>query len=396
MQPLVLVLNAGSSSIKFQLFFGEEERSFLSGLVESMGTENAQLCYEINNKKERQDLGSVDFTCALNKILALYEQVKPSTAELLVIGHRVVHGGTIFQKPTLIDSAVIQQIEICSALAPLHNPSNLAGILAAQKAFPGVAQVAVFDTAFHHTMPNYAYLYALPYEYYRDYGVRRYGFHGISYQYLVKKAADLLNKPLTETKLICAHLGNGCSACAVSAGNSVDTTMGFTPLEGLMMGTRCGDLDPGLFSYLSEKLKLSIDQMTKILNLKSGLLGVSMRSMDMRLLEQAADAGDVQASLAIEMFCYRLAKTIAALSVPLGRIDALVFSGGIGENAVRVRKKTLALLGLFGFELDEVANEFNGRKNNGRITTASSTCALVIQAQEERMIAQQALQLIQR
>jgi acetate kinase len=395
MQSLVLVLNAGSSSVKFQLFSGQEERSLLSGIVENIGTKSAQLCYETYGIKTQQKLDDANFVVALNAILMLYQKIKPTDAQLVVIGHRVVHGGTLFQKPTLINAAVLEQINVCSALAPLHNPANLAGILAAQQAFPGVPQVAVFDTAFHQTMPNYAYLYAVPYAYYHDYGIRRYGFHGISYQYLVKKAAEVLHKPLEQLELICAHLGNGCSVCAVSGGKSLDVSMGFTPLEGLMMGTRSGDIDPGLFSYLSKTLHLSVAEITQILNSESGLLGISMRSMDMRILEHAAAEGDLQASLAIEMFCYRLAKYIAALSVPLTRIDALIFSGGIGENAAAVRQKTLSLLRLFRFELDTTANECNGSNHNGCITTAASTCALVLRTEEELLIAQQALALIE-
>nr|NGX51209.1 Acetate kinase [Chlamydiota bacterium] len=254
----------------------------------------------------------------------------------------VVHGGESFSESVKIDAEVLNKIKECSHLAPLHNPINALGIEIMQEKFPEVPQVAVFDTAFHQTLPEHAYLYALPYEYYEKYQVRRYGFHGTSHRYVVKRAAAELGKPLEQTTLISAHLGNGCSLCAVKGGRSVDTSMGFTPLEGLVMGRRSGDLDPSLIAFLSERLELSAEEVTTILNRESGLLGLSGISEDMRLL--LAQPENERAQLAIEIFCYRLAKYIASYIVPLGGLDALIFTGGIGENAEPIRKKVVDYL----------------------------------------------------
>lgn len=395
MHPLILVINAGSSSIKFQLFSGEHCETLFTGLIEAVGTERTQLRYKTSEQQYEEKLGYLDFQQALAQVFLVYAQCVPADGRLCAVGHRVVHGGEWFTKPTVVTDDVLKQIERCTVLAPLHNPSNLLGIISAQKAFPTVPQVAVFDTAFHQTLPDYAYLYALPEQYYQDYGVRRYGFHGISYQYLVQRSAKILAVAENKLSLICAHLGNGCSVCAVRAGKSVDVSMGCTPLEGLIMGTRSGDIDPGLFVYLAEQLSCSIDEINNLLTTKSGLLGISALSQDMRVLHDAAQSGDLKACLAIEMFCYRLAKYIAAFMVPLGRIDALVFSGGIGEHAAFIREKTLARLAFLGFVLDPAANARNGVGYQNRITTETSTCALVIATQEELMIAEAALQLVQ-
>jgi len=394
MRPLILVLNAGSSSIKFELFADEKLRSVLSGLIESIGTECAQLRYTWNGEKHQQPLGLINFQQALMQAFQIYRQCAPADGKLCAVGHRVVHGGELFTQPTLVTEEVLQQIERCNVLAPLHNPSNLFGMVTAMQDFPEVPQVAVFDTAFHQTLPDYAYLYALPYGYYADYGVRRYGFHGINYQYLVRQSAKIIGVEENQLSIIAAHLGNGCSVCAVHAGKSVDVSMGCTPLEGLIMGTRSGDLDPGLFQYLTKQLNCSVEEINTILTKKSGLLGVSGQSHDMRVLQQAAQAGDIRAQLAIEMFCYRLAKYIAAFMVPLGSIHALVFSGGIGEYAAEIRQKTLVRLAFLGFHIDSAANANHGAAQQGRITSAESICALVIAAQEELMIAETAMQLV--
>lgn len=395
MRPLILVLNAGSSSIKFELFaFDEKLVSLFNGLIESIGTERTRLCYTLNGQKYEKQLGLMDFRQALMHAFQLYTQLAPADGQLRAVGHRVVHGGELFSQPTLVTDAVLQQIERCNMLAPLHNPSNLLAIVTAMQAFPSVPQVAVFDTAFHQTLPDYAYLYALPYEYYEDHAVRRYGFHGINYQYLTRQSAKIMGIAENQVSLIAAHLGNGCSVCAVREGKSVDVSMGCTPLEGLIMGTRSGDVDPGLFQYLARQLNCSLEEINASLTSKSGLLGISGLSHDMRLLQESAQAGDIRANLAIEMFCYRLAKYIAAFMVPLGRIHALVFSGGIGEHATEIRRKTLALLAFLGFQIDPLANAHHGAAQQGRITSVDSICALVIPAQEELMIAETAMQLV--
>ncbi len=386
---MILVLNCGSSSIKFCIF--KEDATVLSGLVENIGQQEVVLSYQQGEIKNKKILGAIDYQTAFQYIFPLVRA--QLTQPLRAIGHRVVHGGKIFTQSVAIDSQVLAQIKACIPLAPLHNPANLLGIEAAGIAFPKLPQVAVFDTAFHHSLPEHAYLYALPNDYYRQHDVRRYGFHGISYQYLIPKAAEILGLPLEKTAFIAAHLGNGCSVCAALGGKSVDVSMGLTPLEGLMMGTRAGDLDPGLFEYLTQALACSVKALTKILNKHSGLLGVSGLSNDMRALIEAADHGNMQAKLALEMFCYRLAKYIAAYMVPLGRLDALIFSGGIGENAAWIREKTLSLLKFLNFHVDVEQNKVHGVQHNGCITTKASTPALVIKTQEEWMIAKETSKL---
>jgi acetate kinase len=289
------------------------------------------------------------------------------------VGHRVVHGAEKFKKPILINAPVIRKIRQCSCLAPLHNPANLAGILACKKLLPGIRQIAVFDTAFHQTLPDYAYIYGLPYEYYKRFGVRKYGFHGTSHQYVAYEAARRLNKQISKLKIITCHLGNGCSIAAVEGGRSIDTSMGFTPLEGLIMGTRCGDIDPALVTYIMQKKKFNIFEIDSILNKASGLKGISGISNDMRILEGKRKKRDVRARLAIDIFIYRIKKYIGAYTTIMAGCDALVFTGGIGENQKRVRKEIYK--GAF-FHL----------KKKPKI--------LVIPTNEELMIARQAYQLI--
>lgn len=391
---LVLVLNCGSSSIKFSLLEPSSNTNHLNGIIEKIGMAGTQLKYQSAMQKNTQDLTNCNFDDGLAHIATIVQQYLPQELKLNAIAHRVVHGGKLFSQPVLIDATVIKQITACIPLAPLHNPANLAGIQVAEKIFARLPQVAVFDTAFHQSLPEHAFLYALPYHFYTDLDVRRYGFHGISYQYLTSKACEILNLPLHQNALICAHLGNGCSITAIRDGKSIDTSMGLTPLEGLVMGTRCGDLDPGIIAYLCEKLSCDANTLTKTFNHESGLLGLSNSSMDMRVLQQASAAGDVQAQLAIEIFCYRLAKYIAAYTVPLGRLDALVFSGGIGENSSFVREKTLSWLSLLGFSIDRERNAQHGHHHRGQITQDNSRCALVIPTNEELMIAKQAAEII--
>lgn len=294
----------------------------------------------------------------------------------------------------MVNEASLEALKENSHLAPLHNPVNLLGIEAARTAFPNLPHVMVFDTSFHQSMPKRAYLYAIPYDLYTEHGVRKYGFHGTSHRYVSEEAAKLLNTPLRDTALVTAHLGNGCSATAVLGGTSMDTTMGLTPLEGLVMGTRSGDVDPSLHQYLGKRLHLSQQEISDLLNKQSGLLGLSGKTNDMRELLKLEASDDPRAAIAVEVFCYTLAKAIAALVVGLGRLDALVFTGGIGENSVQVRERTLNLLPFLGLEVDPDANAVHGKDNNGRITKATHPCAMVVRTDEELVIARDTLKVM--
>ena len=306
----------------------------------------------------------------------------------------MVHGGERFTASVLVDDEVIAAIRSFIPLAPLHNPANLAGIEAVRAARPDLPQVAVFDTAFHQSLPPRAYRYAVPEEWYTRYGVRRYGFHGTSHRFVSERAAALLGRPLGELRLVTAHLGNGCSLAAVRDGVSVDTTMGLTPMEGLVMGTRSGDVDPGVFGYLADRAGLSVGQLTDVLNTASGLAGLSGVGNDMRAVEIAAAAGNERAWLALEVFVHRLAKAIAGMVVGLGRLDALVFTGGIGENSAEVRGRVLAGLGFLGLAEDPEANARHGRDTGGRISPDGPVLALVVPTDEELMIARDTARLI--
>ena len=390
-KALVLVLNCGSSSIKSAVIDPHTGASYFSGLVQSVGTVAANIKYSKGAIVQAKDVPNIDYRTALQEIINLVR----SFTDICAVGHRVVHGGEKFTQSVLITDEVLRAIREHVYLAPLHNPANVLGIEEASQAFSMLPQGAVFDTAFHQTVPDYAYIYPVPYELYQTNQVRRYGFHGTSHRFVSRQAAILLEKPLSETAFIIAHLGNGCSAAAVLHGKSVDTTMGLTPLEGLMMGTRSGDVDPSLHGYLADNLGYDIHRVTEMLNKNSGLLGVSGVSADMRMIEKQVVLGEKRAVLAFEIFCYRLAKYIAALAVSLGTIDALVFTGGIGENSQMVRAKTLQWLKLFAFELDAKRNAEHGENSKGIITTVGSTVAMVIPTNEEWLIAQDLMQLIQ-
>ncbi|MCX7782161.1 MAG: acetate kinase [Meiothermus sp.] len=383
---LTLVLNCGSSSLKFALLNLQDRSTVASGLAERLLEVQPTLRVKLGPDEETAPLPGSGHTVAMQGILQWLEKHN-LRAQVVQIGHRVVHGGERFKRATRIDEGVLSQIEACVPLAPLHNPSNLLGIRAAMAAFPRLPQVAVFDTAFHQTMPPHAYRYAVPQGWYTQHGVRRYGFHGTSHAYVTQEAARMLEIPLQNTCFVSAHLGNGCSITAVRGGRSVDTSMGLTPLEGLVMGTRSGDLDPGIHAYLAEHLGLSLAEVTELLNKQSGLLGLSGLSNDLRELERAAADGHAEARLAIEIFCYRLAKYASALCVPLGRLDALIFTGGIGENSALVRAKTLGYLAWMGFVLDAELNTVMIRGNSGVITQPGSPVAMVVRTNEELMIA---------
>ncbi len=399
MSKLVLVLNCGSSSLKFAVIDATTGDDLLSGLAECFNLDDARIKWKLNGEKGNADLGAgaahqeaLDFI--VHKILPLNPELSKN---LIAIGHRVVHGGERFTSSVRICDDVIAGIEAAIPYAPLHNPAHLIGIRAALKVFPELAEknVAVFDTAFHQTMPEEAFLYALPYKLYKENGIRRYGAHGTSHYYISLEAAKQLNKPVEELNIINCHLGNGGSVCAIKNGLSVDTSMGLTPLEGLVMGTRSGDIDPSLHAFLARTRGLSLEEITGVLNNKSGLLGLSGLSNDMRTLVNAAAAGNERARLAIDVFCYRLAKNIAALSVPLGKIDALIFTGGIGENSKPVRKQVLQELAVLGFSCHEERNEQNGNNSAGLISEDGSTVALVVPTDEELMISQNTYGVLQ-
>ncbi len=391
----ILVLNCGSSSLKFAVIDTGEGEVLLSGLAERLAGPEALVSWRRGDaEKERRAIAGGDHAAAMKVVVEVLRE-HGLQDELRGVGHRVVHGGERFKASVVIDESVVAEIEKCVPLAPLHNPANLVGIRAGRAMLGELTEVAVFDTAFHQAMPKHAYLYPVPYELYSEHGVRRYGFHGTSHRFVARRAAKILGKPLEETALITAHLGNGCSAAAVLGGRSIDTTMGLTPLEGLVMGTRSGDVDPALHGFLKDQLGWDVERTTKVLNKESGLLGISGKSNDMRTLEEAAAAGDERAVLAIEVFCYRLAKAIGALAVPLGRIDALVFTGGIGENSAPIRAKVLGHLGVLGFALDPERNDGLARGSQGPVTQDGSSTALVVPTNEEWMIALDTAELVE-
>lgn len=391
---MILVINCGSSSIKFAVINPVDQHSPIQGLAERLNSDQAQLTIETANGKNTDLLKDGQGHDAALK--AVIEQLKQEglLESLQAIGHRVVHGGEAFSESMIIEDSNIDTLKSLNHLAPLHNPVNILGIETLQALLPNLPQVAVFDTAFHQTLPEAAYLYALPYDLYKNDGVRRYGFHGTSYRYVSQAASQRLGKAPEDCHLLIAHLGNGCSACAVSGGKSVDTSMGLTPLEGLAMGTRCGDVDPGLIEFLANRHNLKLEEVMNILNKQSGLLGISGSSNDMRSIQQAAEQGDERATLAIEVFAFKVARYLGALAVSLPRIDALVFTGGIGENDRLSRSLILEHLKVLGFELDGDKNQNNGGES-GIISQEGSTTTLVIPTNEELMIAMDSSKLVQ-
>ncbi|MBE0489295.1 MAG: acetate kinase [Halomonas sp.] len=389
MNDPVLVINCGSSSIKYALVPAAADQPRLTGLAERLGSGDARLKgVDSHGEAFTRALGGAGHVQALEAILEGLEGRRPGA-----VGHRIVHGGERFTRATRIDDEVVAAIEQTAALAPLHNPANLQGVAATRTLFPALPQVAVFDTAFHQSLPPRAYRYALPEALYRDHAIRRYGFHGTSHAY-VSGRADALSG--LSGGWLTAHLGNGCSTAAVWEGRSLDTSMGLTPLEGLAMGTRSGDVDPGLHAHLARQLGWSIEEIDRVLNRESGLLGLSGLSNDMRELEAATDEGHAGAALAMEVFCYRIAKSLAALSCALPRLDGIIFTGGIGENSPRVRKQVIDLLPHFGLGLDPEANLATVRGREGRIDprTPNRPALWVIPTDEEGRIADETRQLL--
>ena len=391
MEDSILVVNSGSSSVKLALFDKHHQKK-ASALAEKLNKKDASA--QINGSPEPIELPeNANHQQALQVLIETFTQKELLRGQPLAIGHRVVHGGETFREAALIDAGTIAAIKKVSGLAPLHNPVNLVGIEAMQALFPSVPQVAVFDTAYHQSLPERAYRYALPKHCYEDWGVRRYGFHGTSHYFMVQEAARLLGKPVEKTSIISAHLGNGCSITAIQDGRSVDTSMGLTPLEGLVMGTRSGDVDPGLFDYLSGQ-GVSAGDVHEMLNNESGLLGLSGHTNDMRTLCELAEKGDGPAHLAIDVFCFRLARYIGAMTASLRHLDAVVFTGGIGENSAEVRRETIKHLSLLGLMMDPELNQQHGKASGNRVSHADSRFPiLTIPTNEELVIAQEASRL---
>ncbi|MCI9423125.1 acetate/propionate family kinase [Lachnospiraceae bacterium WCA-9-b2] len=394
----VLVINCGSSSLKFQLINSDSEQVLAKGLCERIGIDGSLTYQPEGGEKVKSDKAMPTHTEAIQFVIdALTDAetgVVKSLSEIGAVGHRVVHGGEKFASSVVITDEVKQAIEDCNDLAPLHNPANLIGINACQKLMPNTPMVAVFDTAFHQTMPEKAYMYGLPYEYYDKYKVRRYGFHGTSHSFVSKRAAELLEKPYDQVKTIVCHLGNGASICAVENGKSVDTSMGLTPLEGLVMGTRSGDIDPAILEFISKKEGLDIAGLMNMLNKKSGVFGLSNNlSSDFRDLEDGANSGNNEARIALEVFAYRVAKYVGSYVAAMNGVDVIAFTAGIGENSGTVRSSVLKYLGYLGISVDEDANKKRGEEI--AISTADSKVkVMVIPTNEELAIARETVALV--
>ena len=389
MKNPILVLNCGSSSIKYALL-GDDSEGRVQGLAENLGLDTARIKHQdINGEKVEISLAGATHQWALQKILNLLSEYKPTA-----VGHRVVHGGRQFSEAVLVDDNVLTEVKRLKILAPLHNPANALGIEAVKNMYPDLPNVVVFDTAFHQTMPEKAYRYAIPKEFYEEHRIRRYGFHGASHNYVSNRATNLANTG-SQDGWVTAHLGNGSSLTAVFDGKSLDTTMGLTPLEGVPMGTRSGDVDPSLHIHLHRTLGYSLDEIDTILNKRSGLLGISGISSDMRTIDQASSEGNADAKLAIEIFCYKVARYIASLSCALPTFTGIVFTGGIGENSSSVREKILANLPHFGIEIDDNENQRLVRGAEGAIHTKSSRLQVwVIPTDEEFQIAKETKQVL--
>lgn len=392
----ILVVNCGSSSLKFQLIDSETEEVAASGLCERIGLDGA-LIYKVNGDKIKQEIDLPDHEVAIKKVLdTLLDKeigVLTSLDEIGAIGHRMVHGGEKFSSSVIINEEIIKQIETCNDLAPLHNPANLLGVRACQEVMPGVPNVVVFDTAFHQTMPSKAYLYALPKEYYEKYGVRRYGFHGTSHSFVSKRLAELAGLDINNSRMIICHIGSGASISAIKDGKSVDTSMGMTPLEGLMMGTRSGDMDPAIIEFICQKENITVQEMTTILNKKSGALGLSGLSNDYRDLVEATQGGNQDAINALDVMVYRVIKYIGAYYMALGGVDAIALTAGVGENNLELRAKIVEGLAAIGIKLDVEANAVRGDER--KISTDDSAAQVwVVPTNEELAIARETARLV--
>lgn len=386
----VLVVNSGSSSIKYQLIDLDNEEVIAKGLIERIGTDHGVVNHTTNGSTETYEVSVLDHIAGFQAMIAACERFGPDLNEagIVAVGHRLVQGGSRFIAPTIIDDAVIRTVEELGPLAPLHNPANLLGVRAAKVAFPDIPHVGVFDTAFHQTMPPEAYTYAIDTALANQHRIRRYGFHGTSHKYVSELAARYLQLPLEDMNTIVLHIGNGVSACAVRGGESVETSMGLTPLEGLVMGTRSGDIDAGIIFHLARQAGMSIDQIDDLLNRRSGLLGMT-GSGDVRDVLASAARGDERAQLAIDVYCHRIKHYVGAYYALLGRVDAIVFTAGVGENAADVRARSLSNLESLGIEIDEGRNLSSERGMRSISTDNSKVAVLVIPTNEELEIARQ-------
>jgi len=396
----ILVLNCGSSSIKYQLFDMQDEKILAKGIVERIGLPGALITHRPADRDKHVVAADIpDHKAAIKLVFAALDEptygVLGKTSEIQTIGHRVAHGGDIFPEATLIDTKSKEGIRKLSDLAPLHNPANLLGIESCEELIPGIRQVAVFDTSFHHAIPEKAFIYGLPYEYYSKYSIRRYGFHGTSHKYVMERAAAMLDKPLYKLKIITCHLGNGASIAAISGGKSVDTSMGFTPLEGLAMGTRCGDIDPAIVTFLMEKKGWTPAEANNVLNKKSGVLGISGISSDFRDLEEEAEKGNARAQLALDVYVYKVKKYIGAYAMILNGLDVLVFTAGLGENSPLIRQKICEGMDYLKMWIDEEKNQVRGKEIDVS-TVASMGRILVIPTNEELVIARDTARLVDR
>lgn len=390
---IILVLNCGSSSIKYQVFRMSEQYEMLAkGLLERIGLNESIVTHKPAGKEQYKVITDIpDHTTGINIVMEILchpvHGVIRNVTEIKAVGHRVVNGGEAYKESVLVDNNVKKVIEECIELAPLHNPANLKGILSVEKLIPGIPQVAVFDTSFHQTMPDYAYMYAIPYEYYEKYKIRKYGYHGTSHKFVADKAAKLIGKDVKQLKIISCHLGNGASITAIRNGESIDTSMGFTPADGLIMGTRTGEVDPGVLVYIADKEQLNVTGVNNMINKKSGVFGISQISSDMRDLETAADAGNKKAILALKMYAYKVKKFIGSYMAALNGCDLLVFTGGIGENAFRMRKSICSDMENLGILFDDSKN--HGASGNDIILSRpeSKITVVAVTTDEEFVIA---------
>ncbi len=394
----VLVINCGSSSLKYQLLDMKEQTLLAIGLCDRIGLDGSLIKHEPEGKdKVKLSVPMPTYKDAveavISALLSKEHGVIDSMSEISAVGHRVVHGAENFTSSILITDEVLDTLRECSELAPLHNPANILGIELFQEILPNVPMVGVFDTAFHQTMPEKAYLYAIPYEYYKKHKIRRYGFHGTSHKYVSHRAAEVLGKDVKTLKTVVCHLGNGASLCAVDGGKSVDTTMGLTPLEGLMMGTRSGDIDPAIIQFLAKKENMELDEVINVLNKKSGALGVYMESSDFRVIEDAIEEGDKQARLTMDIFEYRVAKYIGSYAVAMGGLDVVAFAGGLGENYPLMRTNICNYLKFLGCDINVEANQFRS-KERVFSTDQSTITAMVVPTNEELMIARETFEIV--
>jgi acetate kinase len=399
---IILILNCGSSSIKYQLFdMGKEANVIAKGMVERIGFTDAVISHKPTGKNKYKNIIPImDHTVGINMIMEalIHEEhgVIKNIEEIAAVGHRVVQGGEKYLESVLITKEVIQDIEACVDLAPLHNPANLKGIISVGNLIPGIPQVAAFDTSFHQSMPPHAFMYAIPREYYEKYGIRKYGYHGTSHKYVYKRTSELLNRDTRDMKVVSCHLGNGASVTAIEHGRSMDTSMGFTPVDGLIMGTRTGDIDPGVLLFLADKEHLSLKGISNMINKRSGMMGISEISSDMRDLELAYYEGNERANLALTMYAYRVKKFIGAYAAIMNGLDCVIFTGGIGENDFNIRRMICQNMEYLGLEFDEPRN--HGVKGEDKIIskTDSRVTTLVVKTNEELVIARDTFKILEK